>query len=133
MGSVIAGTTEAPGDAVTIGGVQMKQHIGLSSLTAKERLAEIEGRQASTRYDNPYEEFYYHTTGEGVESAFVPFRGSLISVLRDYVGGLRSTMTYTGSLSIEDLHRHGREGGVVVVSPAGRREGNPHGLHIERE
>ena len=133
MGSVIAGTTEAPGDAVTIGGVQMKQHIGLSSLTAKERLAEIEGRQASTRYDNSYEEFYYHTTGEGVESAHVPLRGSLMNVLKDYVGGLRSAMTYTGSLCIEDLHQHGRDGKFVVVSPAGRREGNPHGLFIERE
>lgn len=133
MGSVIAGTDEAPGEMIIKDGIPTKRHIGLSSFAAKQRLLEIEGREASKYYDNPYEDFYHHIEAEGVEDAYVPYRGSLINTLKPYIGGLRSAMTYTGSLCMEDLRRHILEGGFTEVSPSGRAEGNPHGLLVERD
>ncbi|NPA48178.1 MAG: IMP dehydrogenase, partial [Thermococci archaeon] len=121
LGSLLAGTKEAPGEEVVINGRRYKQYRGMGSLGAM-----MKG--SADRY------FQGHLkTGkfvpEGVEGV-VPYKGPVGDVIYQLVGGLRSGMGYVGAKNVEELKRKGR---FVVITDAGRRESHPHEVLITNE
>lgn len=132
MGSVLAGTDEAPGKNQIIDGTRVKLHRGLASYDAKEKLEKINQEEDQKNKKNLEEDFYYHIEAEGVESAFVPYRGSARETLRPFVGGLRSGMSYAGARTVPELWKIGEEGHYYEITEAGQRESHPHslGIHI---
>lgn len=136
VGSLFAGTDEAPGDVMTIDGKMVKMHRGLSSDDAKKKLDEIRGRKNDTTPDDLWEKVYKHVEAEGVESGFVPYTGSAEKALKRVTGGLRSCMTYMGSSTVQELWDVCDNGiscdceknHYEVVTQDGNREANPHGL-----
>ena len=112
LGSLLAGTAEAPGDTVTVNGKQYKMYRGMGSLGA------MQGRGLSGEKRSFSKDRYFQAdvkseeklVPEGIEGR-VPFRGSIDTITHQLVGGLRAAMGYTGSATIEQLqgnHRHKR-------------------------
>ena len=104
LGSMLAGTTEAPGEIVVVGGKQYKRYRGMGSMGA------MQGRGLSGEKRSFSKDRYFQAdvtsedklVPEGIEGR-VPFRGDLDSITHQIVGGLRAAMGYTGSSSIEEL------------------------------
>ncbi|MDN6350250.1 MAG: IMP dehydrogenase, partial [Yaniella sp.] len=128
LGSLLAGTAESPGDLVFYNGKQFKSYRGMGSLGA------MQTRDGSRSYskdryfqaDVPDDE---KLIPEGIEGQ-VPFRGPLGAVLHQLEGGLRQTMFYTGSETIDQLQRDGR---FVRVTAAGLKESHPHDIMMTVE
>ncbi|EEB74548.1 IMP dehydrogenase [Thermococcus sp. AM4] len=122
LGSLLAGTKEAPGKEVVINGRRYKQYRGMGSLGAM-----MKG--GAERY---YQKGHMKTrkfVPEGVEGV-VPYKGSVSDVLYQLVGGLRSGMGYVGAKTIEELKEKGE---FVVITQAGVRESHPHDILITNE
>jgi len=122
LGSLLAGTREAPGKEVVINGRRYKQYRGMGSLGAM-----MKG--GAERY---YQKGHMKTrkfVPEGVEGV-VPYKGSVSDVLYQLVGGLRSGMGYVGARNIEELKEKGE---FVVITQAGVRESHPHDILITNE
>ncbi|EUA52774.1 nitronate monooxygenase family protein [Mycobacterium xenopi 3993] len=101
LGSLLAGTAEAPGELIFVNGKQYKSYRGMGSLAAMQGRGE--GKSYSKdRYfaDDALSED--KLVPEGIEGR-VPFRGPLSSVIHQLTGGLRAAMGYTGSATIEQL------------------------------
>ncbi len=115
LGSLLAGTDEAPGEMVIVNAQQFKKFRGMGSLAAMQ---------------NSADRYFQHNVEqrklvpEGVE-ATVPYKGSLSQVLAQLTGGLRSGMGYLGCNNIEALR-----GNVsfIKISPAAVRESHPHSI-----
>ncbi len=122
LGSLLAGTKEAPGKEVVINGRRYKQYRGMGSLGAM-----MKG--GAERY---YQKGHMKTrkfVPEGVEGV-VPYKGSVSDVLYQLVGGLRSGMGYVGARSIKELKERGE---FVIITNAGIRESHPHDITITNE
>lgn len=127
LGSMLAGTAEAPGDTVTINGKQYKRYRGMGSMGA------MQGRGLSGEKRSYSKDRYFQAdvrseeklVPEGIEGR-VPFRGSIESIIHQQVGGLRAAMGYTGSATIADLQR----ARFVQITSAGLKESHPH--HIQQ-
>src|SRR3954469_13107560 len=118
IGSLFAGTDEAPGDLVLFQGRSYKAYRGMGSLGAMRRGSKDRYGQGGAADEK--------LVPEGIEGR-VPYRGSLTSILYQLVGGLRAGMGYTGSASIADLRKKGR---FVRITSQGLRESHVHDVII---
>jgi len=112
LGSLLAGTEEAPGKTMVKNGKKFKVIRGMASFGAKL------GRDAKTKNDKETKDF----VPEGVE-ALKPYKGSVTEVIPQLLGGLRSGMSYCNSVTIEELRGNGI---FVQISSAGIQESGHH-------
>jgi IMP dehydrogenase len=129
LGSLLAGTAEAPGELIFVNGKQFKSYRGMGSLGAMAGRGSGSGKSYSKdRYfaDDALSED--KLVPEGIEGR-VPFRGPLSSVIHQLTGGLRAAMGYTGSPSIEAL----QQAQFVRITAAGLRESHPHDVAMTVE
>ena len=118
LGSLFAGTDESPGRIVAIKGRRYKQYRGMGSLGV------MTGGQSSDRYFQKKEIGRTKFVPEGVEGV-TPYIGRASDAIYQLVGGLRSSMGYTGSATIADL----RYGGPLRPDHGGRRRREPPAQH----
>jgi IMP dehydrogenase len=123
MGSMFAGTDEAPGKVITIKGRLYKQYRGMGSLGV------MSSGQSSDRYFQKKGIGSTKIVPEGVEGV-TPYVGHVSEVVYQLVGGLKSAMGYTGSKTIPDMHAHAR---FVRITNAGMTESHPHNILITDE
>ncbi|MDQ2709668.1 MAG: IMP dehydrogenase [Actinomycetota bacterium] len=134
LGSLLAGTAEAPGEIVLVGGKQYKTYRGMGSLGAMRARAPADGRDTGgksfsrDRYAQDDVLSEDKLVPEGIEGR-VPFRGPLTQVMHQLLGGLRSGMGYTGSATIEQL----QQAQLVRITPAGLKESHPHDITMTVE
>lgn len=123
IGSLLAGTDEAPGETILFQGRSYKTYRGMGSLGA---MGQATG--SSDRYFQAGEETE-KLVPEGIEGR-VPHKGSMRQVIHQLMGGLRSSMGYTGVSNIEDLRTKTQ---FVRVTGAGVRESHVHDVSITKE
>lgn len=121
IGSLLAGTEEAPGEVIIYEGRKFKSYRGMGSLEAME-----DG--SKDRYFQDVEADVKKLVPEGI-SGRVPFKGLVSEVLYQLTGGLKAGMGYCGAKTIEDL----KEAKFVKITSAGVIEGHPHDVTITRE
>ena len=121
IGSLFAGTDEAPGELVLFQGRSYKAYRGMGSLGAMKKGSRDRYGQSGTADEK--------LVPEGIEGR-VPHRGSLGSIIAQLVGGLRAGMGYTGSTTIQELQANAR---FVRITSAGLRESHVHDVMITQE
>ncbi|MDD9942573.1 MAG: IMP dehydrogenase [Myxococcales bacterium] len=122
IGSLLAGTDEAPGDTVLYQGRTYKSYRGMGSLGAMRR-------GSKDRYGQADVDEFDKLVPEGIEGR-VPYRGPASSVIYQLVGGLRAGMGYTGCATIDRLRK---EAQFVKQSPQGLRESHVHDVVVTQE
>ncbi|HKJ70358.1 MAG TPA: IMP dehydrogenase [Gammaproteobacteria bacterium] len=122
VGSLLAGTEESPGDVELFQGRSYKTYRGMGSIGAMQA-------GSKDRYFQGEVEDANKLVPEGVEGR-VPYKGSLVNVLRQLVGGLRSSMGYTGCHDIEQMRTKPE---FIQITGAGFREGHVHDVTITKE
>jgi IMP dehydrogenase len=125
VGSLLAGTDEAPGDITFVGGKQFKTYRGMGSLGAMQSRGEAKS-YSKDRYfqDDVLRED--KLVPEGIEGR-VPYRGTVASVVHQLVGGLRASMGYVGAGTVPELQNRGK---FVRITSAGLRESHPHDIQM---
>ncbi len=121
IGSLLAGTEEAPGEMIIYEGRKFKSYRGMGSIEAME-----DG--SKDRYFQDVEDDVKKLVPEGI-SGRVPFKGLVSEVLYQLVGGLRAGMGYCGAKNIAKL----KEAKFVKITSAGMVENHPHDVMITRE
>jgi len=121
IGSLLAGTEEAPGEVILYEGRKFKSYRGMGSVEAME-----EG--SKDRYFQDAEDDIKKLVPEGIVGR-VPFKGMVSEVLYQMVGGLRAGMGYCGARKIEELHA----AKFVKITSAGSVESHPHDVYVTRE
>lgn len=121
VGSLLAGTEEAPGEMIIYEGRKFKSYRGMGSIEAME-----DG--SKDRYFQDVEDDIKKLVPEGI-SGRVPYKGLVSEVLYQMVGGLRAGMGYCGAKSIKQL----KEAKFVKITAAGVAESHPHDITITRE
>ena len=121
IGSLLAGSTEAPGEVIIYEGRKFKSYRGMGSIDAME-----EG--SKDRYFQDAEDDIKKLVPEGIVGR-VPFKGSVEEVLFQLTGGLKAGMGYCGAENIEQL----KEAKFVKITHAGIIENHPHDIQITRE
>ena len=121
IGSLLAGTEEAPGEVILYEGRKFKSYRGMGSLEAME-----EG--SKDRYFQDAEDDIKKLVPEGIVGR-VPYKGLVSEVLYQLVGGLKAGMGYCGAANIEAL----QEAKFVKITAAGVQESHPHDIQITRE
>ena len=124
IGSLFAGTEESPGEVELYQGASYKSYRGMGSLGA---MAERHG--SADRYFQDAATELEKLVPEGVEGR-VPYKGSVVTILQQLAGGLRSAMGYTGSSSITEMRTRPV---FVRVTSAGIRESHVHDVTITKE
>jgi len=124
IGSLFAGTEESPGDVELYQGRSYKSYRGMGSLGA---MSQDYG--SSDRYFQDTSEELRKLVPEGIEGR-VPYKGSLVAILHQLVGGLRAAMGYTGCASIAEMRTRPS---FVRITGAGRRESHVHDVTITKE
>ncbi|HWA81495.1 MAG TPA: IMP dehydrogenase [Acetobacteraceae bacterium] len=122
IGSLLAGTDEAPGEVFLYQGRSYKSYRGMGSLSAM-------ARGSADRYFQQEINDQLKLVPEGIEGR-VGYKGPVATVVHQLVGGLRAGMGYTGSASIAELQRNAR---FRRVTNAGLRESHVHDVAITRE
>ena len=123
LGSMLAGTDEAPGDVIVVQGERFKEYRGMGSLGA------MKARGFSKdRYFQGDVEDVEQLIPEGIE-ARVPYKGPVGAVLHQIVGGLRQAMGYCGAPTVGAL----QEARFVRITGAGLRESHPHDVTITKD
>lgn len=122
VGSVLAGTEEAPGEHVLLQGRSFKVYRGMGSLGAM-------GQGSADRYGQAGVKDEGKLVPEGVEGR-VPFRGPLSKTLYQLAGGLRSGMGYLGAKDLSQLRANAQ---FVKVTSAGLRESHVHDVTVTKE
>jgi IMP dehydrogenase len=123
IGSLFAGTEEAPGEVELYQGRSYKSYRGMGSLGA---MAQPQG--SSDRYFQESDEIE-KLVPEGIEGR-VPYKGSLTAVIHQLLGGIRAAMGYTGCATLEEFRT---EAQFVRVTYAGMRESHVHDVTITKE
>jgi IMP dehydrogenase len=123
LGSMLAGTDEAPGEVVFAHGERFKEYRGMGSLGAMK--ARGFGKD---RYFQGDVEDVEKLVPEGIEGR-VPYKGALDGVVHQIVGGLRQAMGYCGAGTIEAL----KQARFVRITGAGLRESHPHDITIVKD
>ena len=121
VGSLLAGTEEAPGDIILYEGRKYKAYRGMGSVEAME-----EGTK--DRYFQHNEGDIKKLVPEGIVGR-VPYKGEASEILYQLTGGLRAGMGYVGAKDIDKL----QEAKFVRITNAGSIEGHPHDVYITRE
>jgi IMP dehydrogenase len=122
MGSIFAGTEEAPGEVVLFQGRSYKAYRGMGSLGAmKQGSADRYFQDSANNADK--------LVPEGIEGR-VPYKGSVLAILFQLMGGIRSSMGYCGCRTIADLHAQAE---FVQITAAGMRESHVHDVQITKE
>jgi len=122
MGSMFAGTEEAPGEVILFQGRSYKSYRGMGSLGAMaDGSADRYFQDAANNADK--------LVPEGIEGR-VAYKGSVLAILYQLVGGVRSSMGYCGCATIADLHNKAE---FVEITSAGMRESHVHDVHITKE
>ncbi len=124
MGSMFAGTEEAPGEVELYQGRTYKAYRGMGSLGA---MAKTQG--SSDRYFQDASQGAEKLVPEGIEGR-VPYKGPLSAIVHQMMGGLRSAMGYTGSI---DIHTMRTVPQFVRVTSAGMGESHVHDVQITKE
>jgi IMP dehydrogenase len=121
IGSLLAGTEEAPGVVIIFEGRKFKTYRGMGSLEAME-----DG--SKDRYFQDAEDDVKKLVPEGIVGR-VPYKGMVAEVLYQLVGGLKAGMGYCGAGNIDTL----KEAKFVKITSAGVRESHPHDIQVTRE
>jgi IMP dehydrogenase len=124
IGSLFAGTEEAPGEVELYHGRSYKSYRGMGSLGA---MAQRYG--SSDRYFQDHGTSSEKFIPEGIEGR-VPYKGSMVKIISQLMGGVRSGMGYTGCPDIPTLHARSY---FVRVTPSGVRESHVHDVQITKE
>jgi len=119
IGSLLAGTREAPGEEILFEGRRFKAYVGMGSVAAMKRGSSDRYFQANARKLVP----------EGIEG-MVPYKGSLADVIYQLCGGIRAGLGYCGTSSIAALIADGK---FVKITGAGLKESHPHDVSITNE
>jgi IMP dehydrogenase len=127
LGSLLAGTAEAPGDLILVSGKQYKSYRGMGSLGAMRSRGEAKS-YSKDRYAQDDVLSDDKLVPEGIEGR-VPFRGPLAEVVFQLVGGLRAGMGFTGSHTIAEL----QQAQLVRITAAGLKESHPHDITMTVE
>jgi IMP dehydrogenase len=125
MGSMFAGTEEAPGETILYQGRTYKSYRGMGSLGAMQQ-------GSADRYfqeDNANNPNTAKLVPEGIEGQ-VPYKGSVVTVIFQLAGGLRASMHYCGCATIEEMQRKAE---FVEITTAGARESHVHDVQITKE
>jgi IMP dehydrogenase len=122
MGSMFAGTEEAPGEVILLHGRSYKSYRGMGSLGAMQ-----DG--AADRYFQDPESNSDKLVPEGIEGR-VPYKGSVVAIVYQLCGGLRASMGYCGCADIEQMRTRPQ---FVEISSAGMRESHVHDVQITQE
>jgi IMP dehydrogenase len=123
LGSLLAGTDEAPGDVIVYKGERFKEYRGMASLGA------MGGRSYSKdRYFQGDVEDVDKLVPEGIEGR-VAYKGPLSPIVYQLIGGLRQAMGYCGAATIEEM----KAARFVRITGAGLRESHPHDVTITKE
>ena len=151
LGSLFAGTEEAPGEVITENGKQYKVYRGMGSKEALEkrhavdRYAESKQNTTTPAPGHPSQGEHHHPASEdggtppqlrrGEEgkkshvaegvSGKVPYRGTVAEVVEEYVGGIKAGMGYIGAATIDEMWRQAK---FIQITNAGLRESHPHSL-----
>ena len=125
LGSLFAGTEEAPGETILYQGRSYKSYRGMGSIGAMQQgSADRYFQEATTGNPNADK-----LVPEGIEGR-VAYKGSALSILYQLVGGLRSSMGYCGCASIEEMRAKAE---FVEITSAGIRESHVHDVQITKE
>jgi IMP dehydrogenase len=123
LGSLLAGTDEAPGDVIVYKGERFKEYRGMASLGA------MGGRSYSKdRYFQGDVEDVDKLVPEGIEGR-VAYKGPLSPIVYQLIGGVRQAMGYCGAATIEEM----KAARFVRITGAGLRESHPHDVTITKE
>ncbi len=122
LGGLFAGTEDAPGETVLFQGRSYKSYRGMGSLGAMQQ-------GSSDRYFQDNEANADKLVPEGIEGR-VPYKGSVVAVIHQLMGGLRSSMGYLGCKSIAEMHSKAE---FVEITSAGMRESHVHDVQITKE
>jgi IMP dehydrogenase len=122
MGSMFAGTEEAPGEVILYQGRSYKSYRGMGSLGAmSDGSADRYFQDSSNNADK--------LVPEGIEGR-VPYKGSVLAIIYQLVGGVRSSMGYCGCATIDQLREKAE---FVEITSAGMRESHVHDVQITKE
>ncbi|MGV4414579.1 IMP dehydrogenase [Chryseobacterium sp. T1] len=119
LGSLLAGTEEAPGEEIIFQGRTFKSYQGMGSLSAMKRGGKERYFQSEAKKFVP----------EGIEGR-VPYKGKLEDVIFQLTGGLRAGMGYCGAKDIEALQKDTK---MVMITGSGLKESHPHDVIITQE
>jgi IMP dehydrogenase len=122
MGGMFAGTEEAPGEVVLFQGRSYKSYRGMGSLGAM-----TEG--SADRYFQDPANNADKLVPEGIEGR-VPYKGSVLAIIYQLVGGIRASMGYCGAATIDDMRTKAE---FVEITSAGVRESHVHDVQITKE
>ena len=122
LGSMLAGTEEAPGEVFLFQGRSYKSYRGMGSIGAM-------GRGSADRYFQGEVKETMKLVPEGIEGQ-VPYKGAVSPIIHQVLGGLRAAMGYVGAASIAELHEKAR---FVQITGAGLRESHVHDVKMTRE
>ena len=124
MGSLFAGTEESPGEIELFQGRSYKSYRGMGSLGAMQQ-------GSSDRYFQELEALgdAEKLVPEGIEGR-VPFKGPVVNVIHQLMGGLRAAMGYCGCATVEELRTRAE---FVEITSAGIRESHVHDVQIVKE
>jgi IMP dehydrogenase len=122
IGSLFAGTEEAPGEVILFQGRNFKTYRGMGSIGAMKKGSSDRYSQEGTEADSKY-------VPEGIEGR-VAYKGTVAEMVTQLVGGLRAGMGYTGCRSITELKTNAR---FVRITSAGLRESHVHDVIITKE
>ena len=119
LGSLLAGTTESPGETEIFQGRQFKVYRGMGSISAMEQGSK----------DRYFQEDAKKLVPEGIEGR-LPFKGPLSETIHQLLGGVRAGMGYCGTGSLQDLRENSQ---FIRMTGAGLRESHPHDVQITKE
>ncbi|MCC5810386.1 MAG: IMP dehydrogenase, partial [Ectothiorhodospiraceae bacterium] len=122
IGGLFAGTEEAPGEVELFQGRSYKSYRGMGSLGAMQQ-------GSSDRYFQDSVEEVEKLVPEGIEGR-VPYKGSLVAIIHQLLGGVRASMGYVGCRSIEEMRTKPE---FVRITNAGVRESHVHDVTITKE
>jgi IMP dehydrogenase len=122
IGSLLAGSEEAPGDIILYQGRSYKSYRGMGSLGAM-------ARGSADRYFQKEVTDQMKLVPEGIEGR-VPFKGQVANILHQLIGGLRASMGYVGAANLKEMREKAK---FVKISSAGLRESHVHDVAITRE
>jgi len=127
IGSLFAGTDEAPGELILLQGRAYKQYRGMGSIGAMQ--AGSKDRYFQAHVGGSAEEQAQKLVPEGIEGR-VPYRGTLSQSVYQLIGGVRAAMGYTGCHTLDELRTKAR---FVRITSAGLRESHVHDVIVTKE
>ncbi len=119
LGSLLAGTTESPGETELFQGRRFKVYRGMGSVSAMEKGSK----------DRYFQDDAKKLVPEGIEGR-LPYKGDLADTIHQLIGGIRAGMGYCGTKDLHDLRENAQ---FIRMTGAGLRESHPHQVQITKE